>query len=80
MKLPRDLSGSVLAKALGRVGYRVVRQSGSHVRLTRDGSEQHHVTIPAHDPLKIGTLAAILTEIASHLKVDRDELLKRLFE
>ncbi len=80
MKLPRDLSGSVLAKALGRVGYRVVRQSGSHVRLTRDGSEQHHITIPAHDPLKIGTLAAILTEIASHLKVDRDELLKRLFE
>ncbi len=80
MKLPRDLSGSALAKALGRVGYRVVRQSGSHVRLTRDGLQQHHVTIPAHDPLKIGTLAAILTDIASHLKIDRDELLRRLFD
>ena len=80
MKLPRDLSGSVLAKTLGRVGYRVVRQSGSHIRLTRDGPEQHHMTIPAHDPLKVGTLAAILTEIAAHLKVDRDELLGRLFD
>ncbi|MDP1840192.1 MAG: type II toxin-antitoxin system HicA family toxin [Reyranella sp.] len=80
MKLPRDLSGSVLAKALGRVGYRVVRQSGSHVRLTHDGLEQHHVTVPAHDPLKIGTLAAILTDVAAHLKIDRDELATRLFD
>ncbi|MBX9946792.1 MAG: type II toxin-antitoxin system HicA family toxin [Reyranella sp.] len=64
MKLPRDLSGAALAKALGRVGYRVIRQSGSHVRLTCDAPEQHHVTIPAHDPLKI----------------DREELLRRLFD
>lgn len=80
MKLPRDLSGSALAKTLGRVGYRIVRQSGSHVRLTHDGPEQHHVTIPAHDPLKIGTLAAVLADVASHLKIDRDELLRRLFD
>jgi predicted RNA binding protein YcfA (HicA-like mRNA interferase family) len=59
MRLPRDLSGMNFAKALGRVGYRVVRQTGSHVRLIRDGSPQHHITIPAHDPLKIGTLASI---------------------
>ncbi|WP_428666563.1 type II toxin-antitoxin system HicA family toxin [Reyranella sp.] len=52
MRLPRDLSGVDLAKALGRVGYRVVRQTGSHLRLSRDGSTQHHITIPAHDPLK----------------------------
>lgn len=79
MKLPRDLSGTTLAKALGRVGYRVVRQTGSHIRLTRDGAEQHHITIPAHDPLKVGTLAAVLAEIASRLAIDRDELLERLF-
>jgi len=80
MKLPRDLSGAALAKALGRVGYRVIRQSGSHVRLTCDAPEQHHVTIPAHDPLKIGTLAAILADVAVHLKIDREELLRRLFD
>jgi predicted RNA binding protein YcfA (HicA-like mRNA interferase family) len=56
-----------------------VRQSGSHVRLTCDEAEQHHVTIPAHDVLKIGTLAAILNDVSVHLKLDRDDLLKRLF-
>ena len=53
MKLPRDLSGTALAKALGRIGYRVSRQTGSHIRLTADMPTQHHVTIPAHDPLKL---------------------------
>ncbi|MGH8514909.1 MAG: type II toxin-antitoxin system HicA family toxin, partial [Gammaproteobacteria bacterium] len=44
---------------MGRVGYRVTRQSGSHLRLTIDSPTQHHITVPAHDPLKVGTLAAI---------------------
>jgi predicted RNA binding protein YcfA (HicA-like mRNA interferase family) len=79
MKLPRDLSGIDLAKALGRVGYRVVRQTGSHLRLSRDGSTQHHITIPAHDPLKVGTLAAILSDVTDHLQLDRDKLIERLF-
>ena len=51
MRLPRDLSGADLAKALSRFGYRVTRQTGSHLRLTTDVPSQHHVTIPAHDPL-----------------------------
>lgn len=80
MRLPRDLAGSELAKALGRVGYRVTRQTGSHLRLTSDNLPQHHITIPAHDTLKIGTLAAILGDVAEHLKIDRDELLRRLFD
>ena len=44
MRLPRDLSGTELVKALSRVGYRVTRQTGSHVRLTTDHPSQHHVT------------------------------------
>lgn len=79
MRLPRDLSGADLAKALGRVGYRVSRQTGSHIRLTTDQSGQHHVTVPAHDPLKLGTLAAVLGDVAEHLQLSRDELLLRLF-
>jgi predicted RNA binding protein YcfA (HicA-like mRNA interferase family) len=79
MKLPRDLSGAELAKSLGRVGYRVTRQTGSHMRLTADLPTPHHVTIPVHDPLKVGTLAAILGDVAGHLQIDRDELLRRLF-
>jgi len=79
VKLPRDLSGSELVAALGRIGYRVSRQSGSHVRLTLDTDPEHHVTIPAHDPLKLCTLAAILADVAAHAKLERVELLKRLF-
>ena len=49
MKLPRDLSGAELAKALSRIGYRITRKTGSHLRLTLDTPPQHHITIPAHD-------------------------------
>jgi len=79
MRLPRDLSGTDLARALARVGYQVTRRSGSHVRLTTDTPSQHHVTIPAHDSLKVGTLAGILSDVAGHLKLSRDELLQKLF-
>jgi predicted RNA binding protein YcfA (HicA-like mRNA interferase family) len=78
MKLPGDWAGADLARALGRVGYRVTRQTGSYVRLTTDLPTQHHLTIPAHDPLKVGTLAAILADVAQHLELERDELLRRL--
>ena len=79
MKLPRDLSGAQLAKSLARVGYRTTRQTGSHLRLTTATPSEHHVTIPVHDPLKVGTLAAILADIAAHQEMSRDELLKLLF-
>jgi predicted RNA binding protein YcfA (HicA-like mRNA interferase family) len=78
VKLPRDLSGAELARALAKVGNRVTRQSGSHIRLTADVPSQHHVTVPAHDPLKVGTLSAILGDVAAHLKLDRQEFLRRL--
>ena len=42
------------------------------------GSE-HHVTIPAHDALKVGTLAAIPSDVAGSLEIERDELAKHLF-
>jgi predicted RNA binding protein YcfA (HicA-like mRNA interferase family) len=79
MKLPRDLSGAALVKALARIGYKVSRQTGSHIRLTVDVPAPHRITIPAHDPLKLGTLFAILADVAAHQKVSREELLERLF-
>lgn len=64
MKLPRDLSGPVLIRLLAKLGYAVTRQTGSHVRLTTLERGEHHITIPTHDPLRIGTLAAsALTKI-----------------
>jgi predicted RNA binding protein YcfA (HicA-like mRNA interferase family) len=79
MKLPRDLSGLDLARALRPLGYSVTRQTGSHLRLTTAEGGQHHVTIPAHDPLKVGSLAAVLGDVAEHFEISRDELLRRLF-
>ena len=80
MKLPRDLSGEQFARLLRRYGYEITRQSGSHLRLTsRIRGTEHHVTIPAHSPLKIGTLSAILAEVASYLEVDRSALADELF-
>jgi predicted RNA binding protein YcfA (HicA-like mRNA interferase family) len=57
----------------------VTRQTGSHLRLTTAEGGQHHVTIPAHDPLKVGTLAAVLSDVAAHFEISRDELRRRLF-
>ena len=78
MKLPRDLSGADLIRRLEHFGYSVTRQTGSHVRLTTQQRGEHHVTIPNHDPLRVGTMAAILSAVAAHRGIDRDELLKRL--
>ena len=79
MKLPRDLGGAELAKALGKLGYRITRQTGSHIRLTYPGPPQHHITVPAHTPLKLGTLSGILAEIGSQFGLSRERLLERLF-
>ena len=78
MKLPRDLSGSDLIRHLAKLGYGVTRQTGSHVRLTTHERGEHHVTIPKHDPLRIGTLASVLAAIAAHHGISRDDLLSRL--
>jgi len=80
MKLPRDLSGADLAKALHRVGYEIIRHTGSHIRLVTTERGQHHVTVPNHNPIKIGTLSGILGDVAVHLEITRDELIRRLFE
>jgi predicted RNA binding protein YcfA (HicA-like mRNA interferase family) len=80
LRLPRDLSGAELARLLRRYGYEVSRQTGSHLRLTSTmkGTE-HHVTIPAHKELKLGTLGSILNDVADYLKEDRENLAKEMF-
>jgi predicted RNA binding protein YcfA (HicA-like mRNA interferase family) len=79
MKLPRDISGAELARSLKKLGYEVSRPIGSHLRLTTNEHGQHHVTIPNHDPIKVGTLSGILGDVAGHFEISRDELVQRLF-
>ena len=78
MRLPRDWGGDKLAALLGRYGYQVTRQTGSHVRLTTQQGGEHHITIPRHASLRVGTLNAILKDVARHLGLERDDLLMAL--
>ena len=79
MKLPRDLSGRELAQALRKLGYSITRQTSSHIRVTTRRRGEHHVTIPDHDALRVGTLGGLLLAISRHHGVDRQELTRLLF-
>lgn len=79
MKLPRDLGGEELARLLEKYGYQVTRQAGSHMRLTTVQDGEHHITIPRHRTLRIGTLNAILKDVAEHFGKNRDETAEFLF-
>ena len=49
------------------------------IRLTTQRNGEHHVTIPLHRPLRIGTVGGVLKEVADHLGIDRDALERQLF-
>ena len=76
MRLPRNCKGASLSRKLGKLGYSITRQTGSHLRLTTGQNGEHHVTIPRHSPLKVGTLHAILQEVARHHKLEVGELIQ----
>lgn len=80
MKLPRDIGGEELVRLLAKYGYAATRQTGSHLRATSTfkGTE-HHITIPRHSPLAVGTLSGIIGEVASYLDMDRRSLIGSLF-
>jgi predicted RNA binding protein YcfA (HicA-like mRNA interferase family) len=80
MRIPRDISGIDLAKKLIKYGYTITRQTGSHIRLTTYQNGEHHITIPQHKDLRVGTLNAILSDIADHFSISRDDLINDLFE
>ncbi len=80
MRIPRDLSAQDLITTLKKYGYEVTRQKGSHARLTTIEEGEHHITVPMHTSLRIGTLAGILGDVAEHFHIPREELLRRLFK
>ena len=80
MKIPRDINCEKLVKLLKKLEYIETRQRGSHLRLTRKYSDgEHHITIPNHDPIKIGTLNSILNDISSHIGITKQQLIEKLF-
>jgi predicted RNA binding protein YcfA (HicA-like mRNA interferase family) len=79
MRLPRDLGGEELAAILKKYGFQITRQTGSHIRLTSTLKGEHHITIPKHKPLKIGTLNSILRDVADYLHKYKQVLIEELF-
>jgi predicted RNA binding protein YcfA (HicA-like mRNA interferase family) len=79
VRLPCDLSGRDFARAPRRYGYAVTRETGSHPRLTTQQGGEHHVTIPDHATLRVGTFASIVADVAAHLKIERRALTAELF-
>ena len=57
-KLPR-VSGATVVKALERLGFDRLRQSGSHVVMRR-GSKG--CVVPMHGEVKVGALAGVLRQ------------------
>jgi len=55
------ISGESCVAALAKLGYRRVRQKGSHLRLACEGRAP--VTVPLHPTLDRGTLRSILRAI-----------------
>ena len=66
MKLPRDVSGTEAVRALRRIGFAQIRQTGSHCILRR---ESRTVVVPQHKVLKPGTLRGLIEQAG--LSVDQ---------
>jgi predicted RNA binding protein YcfA (HicA-like mRNA interferase family) len=78
-KSPRNVSGKDLIKVLSKYGYSVVRQTGSHIRLSVNLEDSvKNITIPNHDPIKLGTLMSILNDVASQLSISKEDIINKL--
>ena len=77
-RLPQ-VSGRALIQLLLSLGYEILRQRGSHVRLRKvTVLGEHNITVPDHSVLAKGTLNDILTRVALWNGIPKDELLERL--
>ena len=73
------VSGEDLIKLLGKLGYRVVRQRGSHVRLEKETPiGKHKITVPLHGEIAKGTLNDILNKVSLWNGIPREELIEML--
>ena len=71
--------GGILPGPSQRSDYEVVRQTGSHIRMTTRSQPEHHLTIPDHASLRVGTLAGVIADVAAHHGLTRDEVLEHVF-
>ena len=79
MKLPRNLNGLELAEHFVRKwDYQRIHQTGRPIILGSNSPAHQRISIPAHKPLRTGTLAKILQLVAGHKHESEIEILKGL--
>lgn len=79
-KIPGDINASQLIKLLNRkYKYEVTRQAGSHIRISTTLNGEHHVTIPNHNSIRLGTLSSIINDIAYHFHKTKEQIVDELF-
>jgi len=79
-KLP-VISGDKLIKLLTKLGYEIIRQKGSHVRLRKKTETgEHNITVPKHREIAKGTLNDILSKVSLWNNMSKEELIKMLSE
>lgn len=70
-------SGPDLVKALKQIGYELVHQRGSHIKMRKFyGAEKHNIIIPNHKEIDRGTLKSILRKLSKF--VSEEEILSLL--
>ena len=75
-ELPQ-ISGRQLVKLLVKLGYEIVRQRGSHMRLRKQmETSEHKVTVPLHRTVAKGTLRDILDDVAKRNDMTTDEIIR----
>lgn len=73
------VSGRQLIRWLESLGYRIVRQRGSHVRLERRSvGGAHAITVPNHREIAKGTLNDIVGAVARATEQDKNSLIRDL--
>ena len=60
IKFKKTTSGKALVKMLKKNGWKVISQSGSHIKVEK---KSIHVTIPNHKEIKKGTYHSIIKKI-----------------
>jgi predicted RNA binding protein YcfA (HicA-like mRNA interferase family) len=71
VKIPRDVNGVEAVRALKRLGFVQLRQTGSHRILRKDSRT---VVVPQHKPIKPGTLKGVIEQAGLTLEQFIEEL------
>jgi len=73
------VSGEKLVRLLQLLGYELIRQKGSHIRMRKVcGAEVHNITIPLHREIAKGTFNDIMKSIATHMNISKSEIIGQL--